>query len=333
MRAPTLLLALVLSACAARQGAPVTPRACGEESAVAPVPIALTGIETRRRSRSGSRYAEVSAMAWRGDDLWLVPQYPERYAREGVPGALLSIPRARIEAYLDGRDRAAITPTRVPFDVGSVATVPGYEGIEAMVIEGDRLWVSIEVQESADRSSSVLVAGTITAEGARLEDRRVSLPPPVDLPNTGYEALLAVPDGLVAIFESNGSTQRQGPTALVAARELGAPAAAIPFPRTEYRVTEVTPLDARGRFWAMNYFFPGDYFLAPGDVPGVDTVERLVEFQWGPAGISRTARAPVPLRRGHHPHNWEGLARLPGRGVLAVTDEWPDTVLALIPVE
>lgn len=333
MRAPALFIAVALSACAARQPPPAAPRACPDDDAVAPVPIALAGIDARRRRHEGSRYAEVSAMAWHGDDLWLVPQYPDRYARDGREGALLSIPRARIEAYLDGRERGPIEPARVPFAVGSVATVQGYEGVEAMVVEGDRVWVTIEVRESEDRASSILVSGRVGAEGVRLDDRRVALPPPVDLPNTAYEALLAVPDGLVAIFESNGSTQRTEPTALVVARELGAPPAAIPFPRTEYRITEVTPLDARGRFWAANYFFPGDHFLAPGEVRAVDTVEQLVEFRWAADGITRTARRPVVLRRGSHPRNWEGLARLPGRGVLAVTDEWPDTLLALIPTE
>lgn len=334
MRAPTLYAALLLTACGARQGAPsAAARACPDDVTVAPVPIALAGIDARRRDHTGSRYAEVSAMAWHGDDLWLVPQYPERFAREGVAGALLSIPRARIEAYLDGRARAAIEPARVPFIAGSVTAVQGYEGIEAMVVEGDRVWVSVEVSESPRRASSIVVSGRITAEGVQLDDRRVAIPPPVDLPNTGYEALLAVPDGIVAIFESNGSTQPAPPVAYVVARELGGPPAAIPFPRTEYRITDVTALDARGRFWAMNYFFPGDFFLAPGDVRAVDTVEQLVEFQWGPDGISRTSRPPVALRRSNRPRNWEGLARLPGRGVLAVTDEWPDTLLALIPTE
>lgn len=325
-------LATLAAACASRPVALTAP--CAERAGeVAPQLIALRGVEATKSGRARSRYAEVSALAWHGDALWLVPQYPSRYAREGGLGALLSIPRARIEAYLDRRETSAIEPSRVAVDLGAASSVDGYEGIEALVVQGDRAWACVEVQVSAERSRSFVIAGRISAAGLRFDDARVDLEPLAALPNTGYEALLDTPQGLAAVFESNGAVIESEPAATLIPRDLQGATTRVGFPRVEYRITDATTLDARGRFWAVNYYFPGDYFLNAGDAPFVDTVERLIEFQWSPEGVSRTERAPIALRRGSRPRNWEGIARLPGRGLLVVTDEWPDTLLALVPVE
>lgn len=326
------LLAVALCACASRPAATTMP--CPELPAeVSPVFIALRGVEAPRGDRAHTRYAEVSALAWHGDALWLMPQYPARYASEGRAGALLSIPQARLEAYLDGRDSTPIEPARLSVDLGAAPSVEGFEGVEALVVEGDQVWAAVEVQESRERTSSFVIAGRVTAAGLTFGDARVALAPLTPLPNTGYEALLGTPQGLVAIFEANGAVIPGESSARVVSRDLQGDARPVTFPRLEYRVTDVSSLDAQGRFWAMNYYFPGDSFLYAGDAPFVDTVERLVELRWTPEGVTRTDRAPVALRRGNRPRNWEGLARWPGRGMLVATDEWPDTLLALVPVE
>jgi hypothetical protein len=102
---------------------------------------------------------------------------------------------------------------------------------------------------------------------------------------------------------------------------------------------------SRGRFWAINYFFPGDAEQidpAPdslaeeyGEGPThtrFTTVERLVEFQYTDTGILRTATAPIQLQLidDDHSRNWEGLARLEGQGFLIVTDKHPETILGFV---
>lgn len=298
-----------------------------------PTPIALRGIEAPNRGRTRTSFAEVSALAWHGDTLWLVPQYPERYARDGGAGALLTIPRARLEAYLDGRDASPIEPGRLTVDLGAAATAQGFEGVEAVVVEGDTVYAVVEVQEDRTRSSAFVITGTLTASGLRFGEARVNLAPVVPLPNMGFESLVPTPEGLVAIFESNGATVPGETYALRVRRDLRGEPERLPLPRIDYRITDATPPDAQGRFWAVNYYFPGDYFLNAGDAPFVDTVERLLELHYSPTGITRTAREPVLLRRGTRPRNWEGIARLPGRGLLVITDEWPDTILAMVAVE
>lgn len=295
-------------------------------------PIALRGIEAPRGVRRHTRYAELSALAWHRDTLWLVPQYPARYAVEGASGALLAIPRARIEEALDARDPAPITPTRVPLELGAARTLDGFEGVEALVVEGDRAWAAIELRGADGAASSLLIAGTIDANGLRFGDARVALPPVTPLPNTGYEALLATPRGIVAIFEANGAVAGARSYALRVDRELREAPVPQGFPRIEYRVTDASALDRRGRFWVINYFYPGDAFLAAGGAAFTHTVERLIELEWTEGDLRPTGRAPVSLRLGRRPRNWEGIARLSGRGLLLVTDEWPDTVLGFVPV-
>ena len=104
------------------------------------------------------------------------------------------------------------------------------------------------------------------------------------------------------------------------------------------------PFDADGRFWAMNYFFPGDDFLRPTSDPIADLwgespthamrddVERLIELEHDPAGITFTDAPPVQLELplGGDSRNWEGVARLEGRGVLLATDRFPRTMLAFV---
>jgi hypothetical protein len=117
----------------------------------------------------------------------------------------------------------------------------------------------------------------------------------------------------------------------------------VPFPNIEFRITDATAPDAEGRFWAINYFFPGDGGLAVEDdemareygpvatLPGQNQVERLVEFQFDGARVVRTERAPVPLRLTIFSRNWEGIARLEeAGGFLIATDQVPETVLGFV---
>src|SRR5690606_30124468 len=117
-------------------------------------------------------------------------------------------------------------------------------------------------------------------------------------------------------------------------------------PALEYRLTDATAPDPDGRFWAVNYFFPGD---EPVLRPAADSlalahglgwthrrhraVERLVELRHDGERIVRTRRPPIQLELlgDDRPRNWEALARLGTRGFLVATDTYPETILAFVP--
>jgi hypothetical protein len=121
------------------------------------------------------------------------------------------------------------------------------------------------------------------------------------------------------------------------------PLGPVSFPTLEYRLTDATALDADGRFWVINYFYPEDRDLLR---PGVDSlalrygrgashrassVERLVEFRYAPSGVTRTETPPIWLRLDPQTaRNWEGLARFRD-GFLLATDRFPATILAYVP--
>ena len=104
-------------------------------------------------------------------------------------------------------------------------------------------------------------------------------------------------DQLVAIYEANGAGVNPQPYAYQVDQALTT-TTTIPFPTIEYRITDATPLDENGVFWAINYFFPGDTKLEAAVDPLDETygqgathstmpgVERLVA-----AAHERAARA------------------------------------------
>jgi len=147
---------------------------------------------------------------------------------------------------------------------------------------------------------------------------------------------------VVTFYESNGQEVNNSPVVhLFDTNLLGV--GTVPFPYIPYRITDVTELDENGRFWAINYNFPGDraiqeedsliaqYEEGPTHLTS-DGVERLVEFQYSSDGITRIEQPPIQLQLlDEDLRNWEGIVRLDDLGFLLVTDKFPETILAFVP--
>ena len=229
---------------------------------------------------------------------------------------------------------------------GAALAVPGFEGYEAIAFRGDRVFVLVESAGSG-ATHGYLVAGSVTPEGGvRLDAATIEpLPPQALLDNLSYETLLATSDGVVVLQEANGIAVNPTPEAYHydAASVLRG---SLRAPTLEYRLTDATGVDSAGRFWVMNYFYPGDETLL---LPAHDTVR--VRYGQGPTHEQfSTVERLVPLRISDgrvvyvdHPplqlelsgdgtsRNWEGLVRLDHRGFLLVTDSFPETMLAFVP--
>lgn len=303
-----------------------------------------------------SRHAEISGLAWHGDRLVLLPQYPGRFTvgADTVDmggalkdeGALFALSASDLVAFLDGTHPEALRPESVRFDApGLAAAVPGFEGYEALVFRGDRVFVIIE-SAGAGATHGFLVAGTVNPDGDVWLDAESlePLPPQALLDNLSYEALLATPDGVIALQEANGAVVNPTPVAY----HYDAHATlrdSLRVPTLEYRLTDATEVDSAGRFWVVNYFYPGDRsLLRPGpDALAAEfglgpthrrgaTVERLVELHLTEGRIARTDRAPIQLELLGESisRNWEGVARLGTRGFIVATDKYPETMLAFI---
>ena len=315
-------------------------------------PIALAGPVT-----SGA--AELSGLVWHGDDLLLLPQYPGRFSTTSDSvsadgetrdeGVLFALAKADLLAFLDGPRDRPLRPRPVRFEApGVIGRVVGFDGYEAITIEGDRVSALIE-SSPEEAMRGYLVSGAVQPDGTIWLDAGTVTPLPMqaNLRNLSYETLLATPGGVIALEEANGAVVNPLPEAyrFDASSRLRD---SLAVPVLEYRLTDATGLDDDGRFWAVNYFFPGDRVLlrpAPDALRArfgagathrrEATVERLVEMQLVGSQIVLTDRAPIQLELldAGHARNWEGIARLDDRGFLLVTDTYPTTMLAFVPAD
>ena len=331
-----------------------TPPAGGATASVEPPPMSAGTVENPvvEIPLSGpvaQPSAEVSGLAWYGDHLILLPQYPDFASREG-DGAIYALSKADLLAYLAGAWPGPLEAIPIPFIAPGLADqIAGFEGYEAIAFLGDQVFLTIEADPPAGMRA-YLVSGRIAPDLSALTvDTSALAEIPAQSPagNMSDEALVVVGDRLVTIYEINGADINPSPVAHLFNTEL-ALIGTVPFPHIEYRITDATALDAEGRFWAINYFFPGDTWLWPTTDPLAErygqssaqtesqAVERLVEFQYTESDIRLADRAPIQLGLsdgllGGLGRNWEGLARLDDSGFLLVTDLFPGTILGFVP--
>lgn len=328
-----LLIVLALTGCSTK---PTATLSAAPEYPVTVIPL---------KGPAAERDAEISGLAWYGDYLILLPQYPDRMGDN-----LFALPKSEILAFLDGSASAPLTPTKIPLLGPDMADlVRGYEGLEAIAFVGDRVFITIEAEED-DWRMGYLVSGSIAADlsEVRLEtDNMVEIQPQADLGNYTDEALLAVDDVLLTFYEANGANVNPAPVAHRFDLALN-PAPPAPFPNVEYRITDSSAPDAKGRFWVINYLYPGDLDKLDPVTPNPltarygagethshnVTVERLLECKYSDSGVTLVAAPPLQLELlgDDSPRNWEGLVRLDERGFLLATDEHPETILAFVPL-
>ncbi|WP_224371715.1 hypothetical protein [Hyalangium versicolor] len=289
--------------------------------------------------------AELSGLAWYGDHLIMLPQYPDWQG--GGVSCLYTVSKADILARLDHTASGALEPRCIPFDgAGHEKRIQGFEGYEAIEFAGDQAYLTVETV-SGSTGTGIIVTGRIAPDlsGLKLEaSPMASIPLPVDVSNAGFETLVVGEDRVLALYEANGALVNPGAAAESFDRAL-TPSRKLPLPPIEYRITDATSMDEEGRFWVINYNYPGsqkhfkpapDPFMARyGTGPTharKPEVERLIELQVKADGIVLTGRPPLQLQLIEGTgRNWEGLVRLDDRGFLMVTDKFPKTLLGFVP--
>ena len=284
--------------------------------------------------------AEFSGMDWWEDRLVLLSQYPERFA-SGDAGALVTIDRERLRAYIDGRDTSAIRPELVPFDDhGLPDRVPGWDGYEAIAFSADHAYLAVE-RRTRGAWEAVIARATIGPDGVIVEpDLLVEVPGASRRPNFTEEALVFTENTLWSLHELNGRRANPLPRITRFATDLTA-LEPLSFPPLEYRVTDATAVDAMGRFWVFNQFWPGEAAsvdattdaLAPIDRPGGRPVERIVAMRRTRDGVEVDRERGVlqlATRADDVARNWEGLVRWEDTGFLIVTDRHPRTIFAYV---
>ncbi len=326
--------------------------ACGDASPVVSSSTILDEIPVEVIPISGEvalRKAEISGIAWYGDTLVILPQYPELFPTD-EGGSLFAIPKEDILAFLDDASTEPLQPSVIPFvDQMIGESIAGYEGYEAIAFSGEQVFLTIEA-ETRQGMQGYLVTGEIQPDlgSVRLDlDTVQEIQPQTGLDNYSDEAILILEDAerLITLYEANGANVNPQPVGHAFRFDLS-PDGLIDFPTIEYRITDVTALDAQGRFWAINFLFSGDRRkLDPAeDQIGVEHgigeshveskhVERLVEFKFTADGILTSDHPPIylELMDGNIARNWEGIVRLDDLGFLLMTDKHPGTILGFVP--
>ncbi len=294
------------------------------------------------------RYAEISGLAWYRDQLILLPQYPDRFSLNNV-SSIFRIPKREIIDHIDRSGPSTnLTATRIDFyEQGIPEDLPGFQGYESIVFIENKIYFTIEANQDG-AMQAFLVEGLITDNMERVVLNKSSLrllPMPVQIRNFAYEGMINSEDRLFIFYEANGANINDTPQMIEVSLENG-DIRLKPFLNLEYRITDATSLNKEGHFWAINYFWPGDFDvlnpasdkLAALSNPPISfsrdkAVERLVEMQYSQDGIKLSHNAPIVLRSAPNgeSRNWEGIVRLENRGFILVTDKHPQTILAFLP--
>ena len=291
--------------------------------------------------------AQVSGLAWYGDTLVILPQYPAWFPTQNNSASLFTLSKAEIIAYLDGSSTEPLTPGQIPFRDGGISShVDNFEGFEAIAFSNELIYLTIEARRN-ESWLGYLISGTPGPDLTEINlnpDTLTPIPAPVDIINKSNEALVVAGENIISLFEANGHMVNPNPTAHIFEGETLI-SQQIPMQSVEYRITDATPTDENGQFWALNIFWPGEFWLFPIDDPIADQygegithaetsiVERLIKLEYSSDGITVVDQPPVLLELADlaHTRNWEGLALLDDLGFLIATDEFPETILAFIP--
>ncbi len=323
-----------ITACRGTPAEPPEPAAVLAEVTVQE--IALSGPASESR-------AEISGMAWCGEEVILLPQYPGVFS-DGEAGSVFAIPGDILAEYLSQEDPAPIVPEARPFfQEGIPGAVAGFEGFEALAVFEDRFYVTVEASPSGGMQGYLLSGQVLGDCETFLLDAEAPLPiaPQADLRNMSDESLVLYQERIYSLYEANGQPVNASPMAHVFTLDL-MPLNPIPLEPLPYRITDATTPDAEGLFWVINYFYPGDTHLATAADPVAaafglgenhllaDQVERLVALQIQEDGLVWAGVPPIYLSLdGDTARNWEGLVAFQG-GFLLVTDTFPETILAFV---
>ena len=289
---------------------------------------------------------EYSGMGWFGDYMVLLPQYPEGKDFSRKPN-LFAIAKQDLLAAITDPDLEL--PVRdIPIENSDLRSViKGFEGFESILFVDQNVYMTIE-SRAGDPMMGYLIRGVVNGdlESITLDvNSLVELRPFSSELNATFEGMTYWNGSLYVMYEHNSIRNVKQPVAYQINPDLEN-IREIPFPVINYRITDATISDVDGKFWVMNYFFPGDTHLAVDQDSLVeeygegkthaenDPVERLVQLQIENDQISRIDQPPTYLQLLDNDiaRNWEGLVMLDNLGFLLITDSFPGSVLGFCPI-
>lgn len=290
------------------------------------------------------RSSEISGLCWFNDHLILLPQYPERFG-DNI-GKIFFIRKKIIENYLTGKSTTPILPEYYKINLSNLRKYfRNGSGFESITTDDTIAYFTLE-HISNVKTETLLMFGKIDPVKFEIiiDEKSIQTEPSENqFYNLSSESIIAFNDQIIPIYEVHGGNIIKSPTVSVFDSELNF-LRKIDFPQIEYRITDVTSVDDSGRFWAINYLYPGDFEkLNPSadiisDLYGIgsshlefDPIERIIQFQVSGNEIILSNHRPFYLKlEDNKGRNWEGIAKMDSLGFLIVTDKYPETILAFL---
>ena len=279
---------------------------------------------------------EISGLDWYKDNLFLLP--------ENLNGFVFVISKLELINSIESKNPPPISPKRIAFKTPNYnEIIEGFEGFESIAFNNETFIVTIEASDKG-KMISYIAWGEIDKNSLEMEvqgDSIKVIETPTQIKNMTYESALFHKESVMLLYEANGSELQLNITQpkINLKNHL---ISNIKFPNIEYRITDATSLDNDNKFWAINYFWPGDKKrLKPAkdlikhkkgsSHSKSEIVERLIEFKVNDNKIVLTDREPIQLELDEkNSRNWEGIARLKNKGFIIATDKYPEMVLAFV---
>jgi hypothetical protein len=307
--------------------------------------------------------AQISGMTWCGDSLLLLPERPWFEVAQDNPdpeGAIATfvyqLSRAQIDHYLSNKNpsdkqKEPLIADKIKLEENGVRKrIKYFDGYEAIVCSGNKIWLSIETEIAEKTYETNIVGATLSDKG---NTKTISIDPSTlyqidsqsGIDNYSDEALLLDGNNLVSIHEAN-NTLRDTPSFATRIDISSGIRTKLPFPPISFRITDATKLNRDGYFWGINYAWSGEqkWFTeadtlsekyALGETHKLkNIVERLVQFRLLGDSIERVEQAPIQLQLTQEDgRNWEGIVRYGNKGLLLITDQHPRTLLGFVPFD
>lgn len=199
-----------------------------------------------------------------------------------------------------------------------------YEGLEAMLIEKDIVYLSVETATPA--TNCYLLKGKLRQADVELDTTfllPIAKPLAADgshIFNAGFEAVAKSHEHLFAFFEYNFFPTKNYVYEFKSPRlRSTSPTRPLPFAKLPFRITDITAMGDR-HFTAINYFFKGDGEDAVYRTPATDSSHakiitdqgafknycRLIDIEFKGSSFSWKPIWDFPEQ--YKGYNWEGLA-------------------------
>lgn len=290
--------------------------------------------------------AEISGLAWFGDYLILLPQYPFKYG-ENTTGEIYKIHKSLILDFIEGKNVNAIEPEKIEiYGEGLTKFNKSGSGYESIMFLGEEVYLTIEFEDN-NKMTGYIIKGTINKDADKIfldSSTLVKINPQADIHNLSDETIFSFNNQIYTFYEANGINVNPKPIAHKFDENLKS-IKIVNFVNVEYRITDATVPENDGKFWAINYMYSGDWQdLKPAEDEEIikfgigksqrnsPNIERLLEFQISDSLIYRTETPPIQIKlsASGKGRNWEGITKLKNYGFLIITDYFPGTVLAYI---